>query len=115
MTTMSTDADIVATLDLEPAVEVLRLLADPTRLALLMQLDGGERSVSALSAALGRPVPAVSQHLARLRAGHLVSTRREGTTVFYRQANEHVAALVSNVLQQAEHVRHPNDPPHHQG
>ena len=36
----------------------------------------------------------VSQHLAKLRLARLVTTRREGSQVFYRLANEHVAQLV---------------------
>lgn len=98
--------------DLDYAVEVLRLLADRTRLAVLAMLDGTELSVTAIAEALGRPVPGVSQHLARLRAGGLVTTRREGTTIFYGQPDEHLAALVTNVLQHAEHAGYP-DPPHH--
>ncbi|PFG42596.1 ArsR family transcriptional regulator [Isoptericola jiangsuensis] len=98
--------------DLDHAVEVLRLLADRTRLAILVMLDGTEMSVSAIADTLGRPTPAVSQHLARLRAGHLVTSRREGTTIFYAQQDEHVAALVTNVLQHGEHVLYPS-PPHH--
>jgi DNA-binding transcriptional ArsR family regulator len=113
MTAMNPTPSVADDRDLDMAVEVLRLLADPTRLALLTLLDGDEQSVSALAARLDRPVPAVSQHLAKLRAGHLVATRRAGSTVFYRQANEHVAALVTHVLRQAEHVRHPAHPPHH--
>lgn len=113
MTAMTTTPPVGDDRDLDTAVEVLRLLADPTRLALLTLLEGQELAVSALAARLERPVPAVSQHLAKLRAGHLVATRREGSSVFYRQANEHVAALVTHVLRQAEHVRHPTHPPHH--
>ncbi len=98
--------------DLDDAVEVLRLLADRTRLAILAMLDGAEMSVSAIAAALDRPGPAVSQHLARLRAGRLVTARREGTTVYYSQPDEHVAALVTNVLQHTEHALY-DTPPHH--
>lgn len=98
--------------DLDHAVEVLRLLADRTRLAILALLDGTELSVTAIAAAVERPVPAVSQHLARLRLGGLVTTRRAGTTVFYGQPDEHLAALVANVLQHTEHVLYP-EPPHH--
>jgi DNA-binding transcriptional ArsR family regulator len=98
--------------DLDHAVEVLRLLADRTRLAVLAMLDGTEMSVTTIAAQLGRPVPAISQHLAKLRAGHLVATRREGTTVFYTQVDEHVGALVTQVLQHTEHVLYPV-PPHH--
>jgi DNA-binding transcriptional ArsR family regulator len=98
--------------DLDHAVEVLRLLADRTRLAILAMLDGTEMSVTAIAEAVDRPGPAVSQHLAKLRAGRLVSTRREGTTVYYGQPDEHLAALVTNVLQHSEHVLY-EVPPHH--
>jgi DNA-binding transcriptional ArsR family regulator len=101
-----------SSVDLDHAVDVLRLLADRTRLAVLALLDGTELSVTTLAEILDRPTPAISQHLAKLRAGHLVVTRREGTTVFYSQANEHVAALVTNVLQHTEHTLYPV-PPHH--
>ncbi|MET0432658.1 MAG: metalloregulator ArsR/SmtB family transcription factor [Cellulomonas sp.] len=98
--------------DLDHAVEVLRLLADRTRLAILAMLAGTEMSVSAIAAELGRPGPAVSQHLARLRAGRLVTARRDGTTMYYSQPDEHVAALVTNVLHHSEHVLYVT-PPHH--
>ncbi|MFB9953791.1 ArsR/SmtB family transcription factor [Cellulomonas denverensis] len=107
-TTRAIDADA----DLDTAVDVLRLLADHTRLAILTLLHDGELSVSAIAEHLGWPVPGVSQHLARLRTGHLVSTRRDGTTVYYSLANEHVDALVSHVRHQAEHLRY-DSPPHH--
>ena len=57
------------------AVEVLRLLADPTRLRILVLLRGAELRVGDLAAELDRPVPAVSQHLAKLRAAGLVVAR----------------------------------------
>ncbi|WP_454041702.1 ArsR/SmtB family transcription factor [Cellulosimicrobium sp. Marseille-Q8652] len=98
--------------DLDHAVDVLRLLADRTRLAILAMLDGTEMSVSAIAEALDRPGPAVSQHLAKLRTGHLVTARRDGTTIYYSQPDEHVAALVANVLQHTEHALY-ETPPHH--
>lgn len=107
-----TGAALAPAADLEAAVDVLRLLADPTRLRILLLLDDRELSVGTLAELLGRPAPAVSQHLARLRAGRLVQNRRDGVTVHYRHANEHVAALVRHVLHQAEHVRY-EEPPHH--
>ncbi|MCB0913382.1 MAG: winged helix-turn-helix transcriptional regulator, partial [Propionibacteriaceae bacterium] len=71
--------------DLDQAAEVLRLLADPTRLAILTMLDGAELSVGEIADQLQRPLPAVSQHLAKLRTGRLVTTRRAGTSVYYSQ------------------------------
>ncbi|GAA4687622.1 ArsR/SmtB family transcription factor [Promicromonospora umidemergens] len=98
--------------DLDHAVQVLRLLADRTRLAILAMLDGTEMSVTAIAETLDRPAAAVSQHLAKLRAGHLVTARRDGTTIYYGQPDAHVAALVTGVLQHTEHVLY-DVPPHH--
>lgn len=98
--------------EIAAAADVLKLLADPTRLAILAMLDGRELPVGAIAAALERPVPAVSQHLAKLRAHDLVATRREGSSVHYRQPDAHVARLVTNALQHAEHLLH-EKPPHH--
>ncbi|HML50898.1 MAG TPA: metalloregulator ArsR/SmtB family transcription factor [Propionicimonas sp.] len=98
--------------ELDHAVEVLRLLADHTRLAILALLHGRELSVTAIAEHLGRPVPGISQHLAKLRTGNLVTSRRDGTTVYYTQPDEHVAALVLNVLQHTEHHLY-DRPPHH--
>ncbi len=98
--------------DLDLAVDVLRLLADRTRLAILSMLQGTEMSVTAIAEALNRPGPGVSQHLAKLRSGGLVVARRDGTTIYYGQPDEHVAALVINVLQHTEHVLY-DAPPHH--
>jgi DNA-binding transcriptional ArsR family regulator len=86
------------------AVQTLRLLADSTRLYLLWHLRGGERSVGDLVRLVDRPSPAVSQHLAKLRMGGLVRTRREGTQIFYRLATEHVGGLVDDVVAHAQHI-----------
>ena len=101
-----------ADVGLDEAVDILRLLADRTRLEILVLLGDGERAVGAIAAAVGRPVPGVSQHLAKLRGGHLVTARREGTTVYYALSSEHVEALVTNVIQHSEHVVYAV-PPHH--
>ena len=67
----------------ELAVEVFAMLADATRVRIILALRGGEElSVNALADAVGKPAAAVSQHLAKLRLARMVLTRREGTTVF---------------------------------
>jgi len=66
------------------APALFELLADPTRRALIERLAAGECSVGALAEALPVSQPAVSQHLARLRAAGLVSVRAEGTRRLYR-------------------------------
>ncbi|HYN48497.1 MAG TPA: metalloregulator ArsR/SmtB family transcription factor [Candidatus Nanopelagicales bacterium] len=67
-----------------------RALADPKRLCVLETLAAGEASVSELSSCVGCQVPNMSQHLAVLRSAGLVTTRREGSTVYYRLADPKV-------------------------
>jgi DNA-binding transcriptional ArsR family regulator len=86
------------------AVEVLKLLADPTRLQALHVLIGGERSVNDLADELDVPAAALSQHLAKLRLGRLVTTRREGNRIHYALVNEHVERLVAEALFEADHL-----------
>ena len=86
------------------AVEVFRMLADPTRVRLLWILIGRELAVNELAAQLGRPGASVSQHLAKLRLARLVQTRRDGTSVFYRVANEHIEQLITDAVFNAEHA-----------
>lgn len=63
--------------------QILKTLAQPTRLMILDHLHSGEKSVGELTKLLGLPQANVSQHLAVLRAQDVVATRREGNTVFY--------------------------------
>lgn len=90
------------------------MLADATRVQVLWALIGQELSVNELASRVGKPGPSVSQHLAKLRMARLVRTRREGTQVFYRLENEHVARLVTDAVYNAEHAG-PELPSHHLG
>ena len=67
-----------------PEPDIFRALGDPTRRAVYEPLSGGELRVSALTAGFAISQPAVSQHLAALKAAGLVGERREGRNVFYR-------------------------------
>jgi rhodanese-related sulfurtransferase len=68
-------------------------LASGRRLELLDLLAQGERSVEALAAETAQPFANVSQHLQVLRRAQLVESRREGTHVFYRLADDCVLEL----------------------
>ncbi len=94
------------------AVEGFRMLADGTRVRILWALIGRELSVNELAAQVGKPPASVSQHLAKLRMTRMVTTRREGTQIFYRLENEHIAQLVTDALHNAEHAG-PGVPGHH--
>ena len=72
------------------AAAIARALADPKRLCVVERLAGGEQSVSELSREVGCQVPNMSQHLAVLRSAGLVASRRDGSTIFYRLADDRV-------------------------
>jgi len=74
-------------MDLQAASQHCRLLADSTRLRLLMLLDREELSVAELAAITQLAQPRVSTHLAKLREAQLVNDRREGVFVYYRLAS----------------------------
>ena len=88
----------------ELAVEVFSMLADATRVRIILALrDVEELSVNHLADILDKPPSAVSQHLAKLRLARIVATRQHGQRVFYRLENEHAKQLVSDAIFQAEH------------
>ena len=62
------------------------MLADATRVRIILALQGGELSVNTLATAVDKPPAAVSQHLAKLRLARIVATRHDGNRVFYRLA-----------------------------
>lgn len=87
------------------AADALKLLAEPTRLQLLFLLIDAEFNVTQLVFLTGASRTVVSQHLAKLRLGGLVSSRKEGRNVLYRIVDGHVARLVVETLSRADHVR----------
>jgi len=73
-------------MDLQHATQHFRLLADATRLRLLLLLDQEELSVAELAAIMQLAQPRVSTHLAKLKEAGLVTDRRDGVFVYYRIA-----------------------------
>jgi DNA-binding transcriptional ArsR family regulator len=88
----------------ELAVEIFGMLADATRVRVILALRDGELSVNRLAELVDKSPAAVSQHLAKLRLARIVATRQEGQRVFYRLENEHASTLVSDAIFQAEHT-----------
>ena len=71
-------------MDLQDASQHFKLMADSTRLRLLMLVDQEELSVAELAAITQLAQPRVSTHLAKLKEAGLVADRREGVFVYYR-------------------------------
>lgn len=67
-------------------INLLRLLADPTRLRLLLLLEEEELSVAELQEIMGMGQSRISSHLAQLKRAGMVTDRRAGKNVYYGRA-----------------------------
>jgi len=89
--------------EIEATAELFKALGDPTRLRIVNALLLAEICVCDVAALLGMSQPAVSHHLAVLRAARLVRTRRDGKTIFYSLDDEHVTNVFYQGLLHASH------------
>jgi ArsR family transcriptional regulator len=67
--------------------ELCGAFANPTRIEIMLALEGGERTAGELALELGVSAPNLSQHLRVMRDQTLVRMRKEGRNVHYRVAN----------------------------
>lgn len=79
------------------AARLLGALANERRLAILCELVDGERSVGRLVEAVGLTQSALSQHLAKLRAAGIVTTRRDAQTIYYRLASDAAGSVMKTL------------------
>ena len=81
-------------------VQVFKLLADETRLKILLYLTReGELNVTALCDRLHQSQPAVSHHLALLRDARLIEPRRDGKHNFYSVQKSHFHHLIHQLFE----------------
>jgi ArsR family transcriptional regulator, virulence genes transcriptional regulator len=76
---------------------VLGTMASPVRLLILCALVEGEKPVHELVANSGITQGALSQHLSKMRNLKLVSTRREGQTIYYSLVSKEVKELLTSL------------------
>jgi len=96
--------DVPARAVLDTSGDLLRALAAPLRIAIVLQLCHSARCVHELVDALDVPQPLVSQHLRILKAAGVVAGTRSGREVFYRLVDHHLADIVlAAVTHAAEH------------
>ncbi|MBJ7324269.1 MULTISPECIES: helix-turn-helix transcriptional regulator [Nocardiaceae] len=96
---------------LEAATDTFRMLSDRTRLHLLWLLSHGPADVTELTTRTDASRTAVSQHLAKLRFVGMVETQKSGRNVVYTLADGHLARLVREGLNYADHTI-TGEPPH---
>jgi ArsR family transcriptional regulator len=90
---------------LDKAGELLRALAAPIRIAIVLQLRESQRCVHELVDTLDVPQPLVSQHLRILKSAGVVSGERSGREVMYRLADHHLAEIVIAAVSHAAEDR----------
>jgi ArsR family transcriptional regulator len=83
--------------------EVCKTFAHSKRLEILNILKTGELTASEITKELGATKANTSQHLALMRMRGILKTRRDGTNIYYRMANEnlaHACTLMQEALAQ---------------
>ena len=81
--------------------ELFRIFGDSTRIRILYVLSASEMCVCDIAQLLGLTQSAISHQLKALKNARLVKARRDGKTVFYALADEHVRTMIDQGL---EHV-----------
>jgi ArsR family transcriptional regulator len=87
---------------LAAAGDLLRALAAPVRIAIVLELRESERCVHELVESLGVTQPLISQHLRVLKTAGVVAGERHGREVVYRLVDEHLAHIVMDAVTHAE-------------
>ncbi len=81
--------------------ELFKVFGDSTRIRILFVLFEAEVCVCDLAAALNMTQSAISHQLGILKRNKLVKSRREGKSVFYSLADEHVRTIIGQGM---EHI-----------
>lgn len=77
--------------------DLLKAMANPSRLMILCQLAEGEKSVGQMESVVGLSQSGLSQHLAVLRRKRIVSTRREAQSIYYSLASKEVEEIMASL------------------
>ena len=78
--------------------DLFKLFGDTTRMRILFSLFEAEMCVCAIAELLGMTQSAISHQLKVLKDGKLVDCRREGKTIYYFLADNHVRTIIGQVF-----------------
>ncbi|MBR1710341.1 MAG: winged helix-turn-helix transcriptional regulator [Clostridia bacterium] len=95
--------------ELETVANMFKEISDSTRIRIFWLLCHCEECVVNLSAIMEMSPPAVSHHLARLRASGLIVSRREGKEVFYTAADTKKAQLLHHMIENMVEIACPEE------
>ena len=81
--------------------DLFKIFGDTTRIKIMYALYENEMCVCAIADLLNMTQSAISHQLKVLKAANLVESRRDGKTIYYRLADEHVKSIIA---QGYEHI-----------
>ena len=84
----------------DQACTLMKVLSNPDRLMILCQLSKGELRVGEIEEILGIDQPTLSQQLTVLRDEELVTTRREGKSIYYQVKSPKALAVIEILYEQ---------------
>ncbi len=81
--------------ELQDLADLFKMFADSTRIKILVDLSGGEKNVTEICEDLEMNQSAVSHQLKILRNAKLLAARREGKSMYYSLADDHVSTIIA--------------------
>lgn len=99
---MSQKKNIPTEEELYDLAELFKVFGDSTRIRILFQLFDNEVSVGDLADALNMNQSAVSHQLKVLKQAKLVNARRDGKSIYYSLADEHVHTIIEMGIEHIE-------------
>jgi DNA-binding transcriptional ArsR family regulator len=82
---------------LELKAEILKALAQPTRLKILEFLRGGERCICEIVPAINGEQSNISRHISLMQKSHLVTTRKDGVKVMVKVSDPRVFEILDSI------------------
>jgi len=82
---------------LELKAEVLKVLAQPTRLKILELLRNGERCICEIVPAINGEQSNISRHISLMQKSHLVTTRKDGVKVMVNVKDPKIFEILDKV------------------
>lgn len=83
-------------------VELFKIFGDSTRIKILYVLFEAELCVCDIAAVLGMSQSAISHQLRTIKQARLVKNRREGKTIYYSLADDHVKTIIGMAIEHLE-------------
>ena len=88
--------------ELYDLAELFKIFGDSTRIRILYDLMHGEKNVTEIAEDLSMNQSAISHQLKILKQAKLVKSRREGRTVIYYLADDHVRTIINCGIEHIE-------------